>query len=56
MIIIRDEKKPESCRECWAYEETTIRGGVYVGICLITRELLSRKHECPLEEVDDDER
>lgn len=55
MIVIKGEKKPTTCRDCWAYEEVDVRG-VYMGLCLITRELLSLKHECPLEEVDDDER
>ena len=57
MIIIRDEKKPLACDQCWAFEAVNIRGQKK-GLCLITNKLLNDiiYEDCPLEEVDDDER
>lgn len=52
MIIIRDEKKPLTCDQCWAYDKAILHGES-VGVCLITYKLSPCKWECPMEEVDD---
>ena len=56
MIIIRDEKKPLVCDECWAFDNVIVRNKP-LGICLITNKLLTDyiyNNECPLEEVPDE--
>lgn len=54
MIIIRDEKKPLTCDQCWAFEVVNIRNQKK-GLCLITNKLLNDiiYKDCPMEEVDD---
>jgi len=55
MVIIKGEKMPTTCDECWAFETIDIRGDK-MGVCLITQRLLNLKGyvmDCPMEEVDD---